>query len=725
MLKGLLLEVISINQILKMSLVEREEHLPSLKSISSCQVDLSYIERICQEINSLLSQQNRTNSIGQEGIQELKKLGQLLFEYLLSKKIKERLREEKDIALILNVEESLISIPWELLHTGDDFLCLKFNLGRSITTDKEMDSPRLPKLSPPLRMLIVADTQGDLESSYNEGIKIKNFLLKYKDIHVDFKSSHVDSLYLKKNLREYDLFHFAGHCEFDPNEPLNTGLIFKDGRFTCKDILLFSHTESLPRMVFVNACQSTHMEQKRLKKETARYLYSFAHTFLLSGSQHYIGSSFKVNDELAAEFAQTFYKEILNGSSIGSALRQARLNLIKHYGLDTSAWADYTLYGDPDYILFAPSTYKRTYIDFKISPAKKRLLKLSISIVIAIVFLIFVFNYLNPASTILYQRSLNYFKKGKNEEVFKISQRILGIQPHYPLVYQLLGDTHFRLGRLDEALNNYFEYLRLAQKRKDRKNTASAYLKIAWTYHMQGDFSKAEDFYQKALELSIKNKDKLNEADTLSRLAVYYVDKKNFEKAFSFLIQSSQINQEKKQERSFLFNLACDYFNMGWIFSEMKDFEKAKEFYNKSKEIFMKLKEPQELSDYYFNMGEISRFEKRYQDALDYYQKGLEIDKKLSHYFNLSSDYQMLAELFWEMGKYLEAERYFQESLNLSQRIGNLPVLAEIYYDLGLFYKELNDLIRAKEYLIKAKALYAKMDLLDKEKIEKALLSLE
>ncbi|MCM8791963.1 MAG: CHAT domain-containing protein, partial [Candidatus Omnitrophica bacterium] len=255
MRRGLLLEVISSDQALKMSLVEREEHLPALKSISSFQVDFRYIERICQEINSLLDQQNKRNSIGKEGIQELKKLGQLLFEHILSKKIKQRLKEEKDIALILNVEERLVSIPWELFHTGEDFLCLKFNLGRSITTDKEMDSPRSPKLTPPLKMLIVADTRGDLESSYNEGIKIKNFLLKCKDIEVDFKSSNVDSLYLKKNLREYDLFHFAGHCEFDSNEPLNTGLIFKDGRFTCKDILLFSHTESLPRMVFVNACQ--------------------------------------------------------------------------------------------------------------------------------------------------------------------------------------------------------------------------------------------------------------------------------------------------------------------------------------------------------------------------------------------------------------------------------------------------------------------------------------
>jgi tetratricopeptide (TPR) repeat protein/CHAT domain-containing protein len=708
-----------------MSLTERSSAFPSLKSFTEVNPDFSYVERIVKEINYLLNQQDRNSFLGGDNLKEIKKLGHLLFDQLLSKKIKQRLKQEEPSELTLNVDECLTSFPWELLYTGEDFLCLKFKLGRSITIDRDLELQKRRQLNFPLRMLIIANPTADLEASYKEGVKIKDFLLRYKDIKIDFKSFQVDSLYFKKNLREYDLFHFAGHCEFDSNEPLESGLIFKDGRVSCKDFILLSQTQGLPLMVFINACQSAKFSQVKLNINNWRYIYSLAHTFLFSGSQHYIGSLFNINDELGFEFAKNFYEEVLKGRSLGYAVREARQRLINDYGLETVAWANYILYGDPSYVLFNPSFYKKRYMRVNLTPKRKRLFVITTSFLIIGIFLIWLITYFNPKLSFLYSQAQTYFNEGRNGEVFKLAQKIIHRQPEYLLVYQLLGNTYFRLGKLEEALKNYFEYLRLAQKKKDLRNVSSAYLKIGWTYHMRGDYLKAEGFYQKAIELTRKTKDRLNEADGLSKIAVYYADKDDFQKALSFLIQSSQINQERKNNPQHLFNLACDYFNMAWIFSEIKDFDKAKEFYDKSKDIFVNLKAFPELSDYYFNMGEIALFEKRYQDALELYQKGLDLDKKLSHNFNLCSDYQMLAELYWEMGDYSEAERYFLESMELCQKVESFPVLAEVYYELGMFYKEKQDLNKAKEYLNKSLQLYQKMGLSENKKIKEILLSLK
>ena len=722
---GLVLEVHSSGNYLKMSLLERSSTFPPLKSVTEVHVDFTYLDKLSEGINYLLNQQDRNSFIGENNIKELKKIGHLLFDHLLSKKIKQRLKQQEPIELTLNLDERLILLPWELLYTGDDFLCLKFHLGRSITTYRDLDSQRLRQLNFPLKMLIIANPTGDLESSYKEGLKIKDFLLRYKDIQLDFKSLQVDSLYLKKNLRDYDLFHFAGHCEFDSNEPLESGLVFKDGRVSCKDFLLLSQTQGLPLMVFINACQSGKISKNKLNINNWRYIYSLAHTFLFSGSQHYLGSLFNINDELGFEFAKNFYEAVLKGRSLGYAVREARQRLIKDYGLGTVAWANYILYGDPGYILFNPSLYKKRYIGVALTSKRRKIFIITAAFLIIGIFLIWLIVYFNPKLSFLYSQAQAYFNKGKNEDVFKLAQKIIKNNQEYFLIYKLLGDTYFRLGKPDEALKNYFEYLRLAQKKKDSKNISSAYLKIGWTYHMRGDYFKAEEFYQKAKELTQKIKDKLNEADALSKIAVYYADKKDFQKALSFLIQSSQINQERKNNPQHLYNLACDYFNMAWIFSEMKDFDKAKEFYNKSKDIFVNLKAFPELSDYYFNMGEIALFEKRYQDALELYQKGLDLDKKISHKFNLSSDYQMLAELYWEMGERWEAERYFLESIELCQEVKNFPVLAEVYYELGIFYKEQDALDKAKEYLDKSLQLYQKIGLPEDKKIKEILLSLD
>lgn len=716
--KSLILEIFCFQDSLKMGLLEKKEFYPSYRSFSEVKVDFSYIQKVSQELNNIL---NKNYFLEETDLEEIKKLGHLFFDYLLTKNIKSRLKKEDSLELTLIVDEKLIGLPWELFFTGEDFLCLKFSLGRAITAEKEIELSFLTETIFPLKMLIIANPTGDLKASYNEAIKIKNSLLKNKEIQIDFKSFDVDSLYIKKNIRSYDLLHFAGHCEYNFGSPLNSGWVLKDGLLTLEDFLLLGQTKALPRLVFANTCQSTRTHEFSLDKNIGSHIYSFAHAFLLSGSQHYLGCFWKIPDYLAAEFAIVFYDEFLKKSTVGSAIRLARQALIKKYGIKNIAWANYILYGDPGYFLKIPSKKRLFFIkriNFK---------KIYYPVVISLIFILFInlIIYFKPTSYFLFSKSLVAFKKGENNKVFAITQKLLKQDPDYLLSYKLLGDTYFRLGKLNLAIKNYFIYLRLAQKKKDFRNIASGYLKLAWTYHMKGDYLGAENFYKEAIRIAKDNNDKLSEADALGRMAVYYFDKGDFEKALSLLVESSEINQQNKHIRQHRFNLACDYFNLALVFTEMKNYDKAKEFYEKSKELFKNMGEIIELSDYYFNMGEIMRFEKNYQEALDYYYKGLEIDKKLSHYFNLSSDYLMLAELFWEMGNIEEANRYFQETLSLCKEIDNLPVLASLYYDLGLFYKELNQNQKAKQFLEASLNLYKKLNTPEYKKVKESLLSLE
>ena len=65
-------------------------------------------------------------------IAELKKSGQLLWDNLLTRPVKERLKRAADRELTLSLDEELISIPWELMHNGEEFLCLAFDCGRLV-----------------------------------------------------------------------------------------------------------------------------------------------------------------------------------------------------------------------------------------------------------------------------------------------------------------------------------------------------------------------------------------------------------------------------------------------------------------------------------------------------------------------------------------------------------------------------------------------------------------
>jgi tetratricopeptide (TPR) repeat protein len=259
------------------------------------------------------------------------------------------------------------------------------------------------------------------------------------------------------------------------------------------------------------------------------------------------------------------------------------------------------------------------------------------------------------------------------------------------------------LGELDKALKSYFDYALSSEKKRQKRNLSEAYIGIGWVYYLQGAYVKSSEFYNKAINLARENKDKLNEAIALRKLAVWHIDKEEYDLALEYLMKSSEINRERRAVPEHRYNLACDYFDIGLVFSDKKDFSAAREFYDKSRAIFEKLKMNIELSDYYFNLGEIYQSEKRYQKAMELYEKGLKIDLAHNNRLSLASDYNMLGELYMEMDNSIRAENYFRQAKDIAMSIRARVELASAYQNLGLLYQKvgLND--KAKEHFQLAK----------------------
>jgi CHAT domain-containing protein len=727
-INALVLEVLKQDNRLSMSLFEQREHVSTVRHYSQCTVSFIEIDKLCQEIVLALNCANKEEGLNKHSLQRLIKPGQLLWDNLLTRPVKDKLKNTAIKGLVLSLDEELIHIPWELLYDGRDFLCLKFNLGRLVRTKVQMSQPQYRSLNTCLKMLILVNPTGDLKSAYLEGKFIRNqFDRKRNQIKIDFKSTDIDTLYVKKNLRDYDIVHFAGHCEYDMDNPKRSGWVLNDGRFTTQDILALSESLSLPSLVFSNACHSAQGPGNLMEIDYQEKTYSLAAAFLFSGVRHYIGAIWKIEDPVSLVFAKEFYTHLTNGDSVGECMRLGRLKLIKDYGLSCIFWASYLLYGDPNFILFKtkaklpPLKLKR-----KIYPYLKQFTKHLLFIVILSVgiSLIFWLRTLHPSNYLLFLKSQKLFLKGKNQAVISLSQEIIRRDPLFLAIYPLLADTYRRQGECENALKYYFAYALNAQKKNDKKSIASAYIGIAWTYHLAGEYPKAFEFYQKAISLSQENKDKLNEAAALEKLAVWHIDKEEYDKALELLTKSTEINRERQSNYQHRYHLACDYFDLGLVFVNKDDFTIAKEFYQKSQALFEKLNLKYELSDCYFNLGEICLYEKQYQKALDYYFRGLAIDKAQNNLLSLSSDNYMIGELYLEIGDLVKAEEYFNQAASIAEKIDAKPELASIYFDFGLLYKQKNKKNIAREYFRKAQELYRKMDLPTYQKIQEELFAL-
>jgi CHAT domain-containing protein len=347
----LIVEASRENGYIKVSVYERSEGgEKTLRPYEHVDVPWEQIEARRREVISLLNRANRRAKVTREILESLKKSGQVLFDLLVPSKAREKLSSTEARNLILYVDDKLVHVPWELLFDGRQFLCRRFAMGRIVRTRQAPTalSSRTPKA--PFKVLVVADPRGDLEASYREGTEIKNFLDEKRDVfHVDFKSHPVDVSFVKKNLRDYDIVHYAGHAEYNSENPSESGWLLKDARLKASEISAMGGLQPMPSLVFSNACQSGHSGEWRIGEEDEQQIFGLANAYLLAGVQHYIGTFWEILDEPSSQFAKLFYGSLSSGGSIGEAVRKAREKLIEAHGEETIVWAGYLLYGDPTF----------------------------------------------------------------------------------------------------------------------------------------------------------------------------------------------------------------------------------------------------------------------------------------------------------------------------------------------------------------------------------------
>ncbi|MGA1874042.1 MAG: CHAT domain-containing protein [bacterium] len=328
-----------------------------------CRVTDKELQHRSGELLHLLNSVSRQGKIPPVVFRELQQTGQVLYNEIFPLSIKKELADTSAEDLILRIDNRLVQVPWELIYLGHEFFCERFNIGRMVKTQQVISYGSRRDLRPPLKMLIIADPKGDLQSAYEEGNRIRESLT-LKDVTITAVSSEVSADYLKKRLLQFDLVHYAGHADYDLTNPSNSGWILEDGRFTALDIRKLSGVNPMPSLVFSNACQSGTTEEWQVETSAEEKIYGLANAFLLAGVQHYIGTFWKVLDKPSTHFAIEFYGQLFAGQNVGKAMRAARHVLKERYGQENVFWASYLLYGDPTarYLdTHAVETVKRDY----------------------------------------------------------------------------------------------------------------------------------------------------------------------------------------------------------------------------------------------------------------------------------------------------------------------------------------------------------------------------
>lgn len=341
---------------LKVSGFERSvgEERP-VKHYQEISYDDAKVQGYIRDITGLLNRANQRGKIGNDLLIRLKEVGGLLFDQLVPREVKEKLLATEQQHLFISIDDKLVQIPWELLYDGKTFLCQRFGIGRSVST-KQPVSVVARSVSRPLKMQVLADPRGDLRAAYEEGMAIKNNMERMEDwIDISMRTTDIKVDYVRSKMRNFDMIHFAGHAEHSPDKPEESGWLLKDGKLDAGQIMTMTGQVPMPSLIFSNACQSGQTGEWKLSEDYEHRIFGLANAFLLTGVQHYIGTFWEIPDEAGRHFAVGFYESLIDGATIGGAIRGARQSLIDKYGEDTIVWASYMLYGDPTTRYISPS----------------------------------------------------------------------------------------------------------------------------------------------------------------------------------------------------------------------------------------------------------------------------------------------------------------------------------------------------------------------------------
>jgi len=485
----------------------------TVKSYEEKVVSISKLEEKRKEVAGLFNKLSYRGDTSKEFLLNLRNVGQALYEEISTPRLKQELKQTNVQDLIINIDDSLVQIPWELLYDGKEFFCQRFNMGRIVKTKQKIVSLSERSMDKPLKMLILCDPKGDLKDSYQEGMSILDEIDKHPEmVNATLKSGKIKKKYLQEQIKYFDILHYAGHADYDPINPSLCGWLLKDGKFTSTDVSKIMGVMSLPALIFSNACHSGQTDDWSIVESYEERIFSLANAFLIAGVQHYVGTFWEILDQPSSRFALEFYRFMIKGLPIGECVRKSRLELIKQYGEDSIVWASYLLYGDPSYHYLQSEmkeerdkridTTPARDASFKSIELEKQYLKKVITLGMgAFLLIVLILGMIvgkgklwnKEVKSELYQLAYQKLREGKIEEALKNFKRI---KAEDALRYEGLSAAHFRAGDFEQSL--------LMCERALKSNQENLYSHVIKgnIFLSQGKVDKAAAEYEKATQLT-------------------------------------------------------------------------------------------------------------------------------------------------------------------------------------------------------------------------------
>lgn len=269
-----------------------------------------------------------------------------------------------------------------------------------------------------------------------------------------------------------------------------------------------------------------------------------------------------------------------------------------------------------------------------------------------------------------------------------------------------IGNVFNRMASFDSTLHYYNIALKIRQSLNDKIKSAGIYSNIATVYTRQSKFKEALDLNFKSLKLYEQIGDSANQANILGNIGILYYNLEQNKSANEFFIKGLRIARlchkqlieanilielggikfeqgvkndiivNRKEldsallyfenantiltEYNAIYNLAVVNNNIGRIYVQLKDYEKATQYYNQGLIYRQQMNDDYGIGLSYLNLGKISKLKKLYPNSIDFYKKAATIFLEIKSYVDLKQVYGEMSVAYEDMKDYHNAMIFHQ-----------------------------------------------------------------
>ncbi|RUA17171.1 MAG: hypothetical protein DSY55_02585 [Clostridia bacterium] len=240
-----------------------------------------------------------------------------------------QVKEETYLRLRLNIDEAAIelaTLPWELLHREDMFLATQINtiVTRQLLNLKYGAIKPLKGKDKPRVLLVIPEGSGLNTTREEKAITraLRKARIPYRILKGKVPLQLVDDTLAEG---DYAVLHFIGHGVFDADESgaLRGRLRFnawddapageEEDWVTETDLQTMLGNYKNMKLVVLNACDTAELSER----PDASGFWGVIPALLRAGIPAVIAMQYAIRDDVAVQFAETFYKRLTTGNWAG------------------------------------------------------------------------------------------------------------------------------------------------------------------------------------------------------------------------------------------------------------------------------------------------------------------------------------------------------------------------------------------------------------------------